>query len=118
MNINNLMSMMNGNGMNADMMTSMLSKMMGNRINPNNLKKQLDSAYSKMEDGFITGLISMLYKEYPTESISSLFKETDDTQEKVKILSGLVTKAAPSVLEKMNENDINRLYQILQRKRG
>ena len=116
MDVQKLMSMMGGDEM--GMMANMLSKFTGSKMNREQISKHINNVYDKIEDGFISGMISMLYKEYPTESIGSLFKDTDDKQEKIKILSGLVTKSAPSVLEKMNETDLNRMYTILQKKRG
>lgn len=116
MNMQDMLSMMGGQDMGN--MMSMLSKFTGNKVNRDQIRKQMDIAFDKMNDVFLDGMISMLYKEYPTESLGSLFKSTEDREEKVKVLSGLVTKAAPSVLEKMNDTDLDKLYQVLQRKRG
>lgn len=116
MNMQDMLSMMGGQDMGN--MMSMLSKFTGNKVNRDQIRKQMDMAFDKMNDVFLDGMISMLYKEYPTESLGSLFKSTEDREEKVKVLSSLVTKAAPSVLEKMNDTDLDKLYQVLQRKRG
>lgn len=116
MNMQDMMSMMGSGDMSNAM--NLISKFAGNKGNREQLMKQMNSAYDKMNEVFVENLIGILYKEYPTESLGSLFKTTDDAKEKADILTGLITKSAPSVLSKMNESDIDKLYSILQRKRG
>ena len=126
MNIGNLMNMFGGGnmmggmgngGMNPTQLLNMFNSMTGSKLSQKDIQSKMNEMMGNAVDKVTFGVIDMLYKEFPTEKMPELFKNSADHDEKVKILTDLVVEGSPNFLKKLKESDVDKLYDYLQRKK-
>lgn len=126
MNMGNLMNMFGGGnmmggmgngGMNPTQLLNMFNSMTGSKLSQKDIQTKMNEMMGNAVDKVTFGVIDMLYKEFPTEKMPELFKNSADHDEKVKILTDLVVEGSPNFLKKLKESDVDKLYDYLQRKK-
>lgn len=126
MNIGNLMNMFGGGnmmggmgngGMNPTQLLNMFNSMTGSKLSQKDIQAKMNEMMGNAVDKVTFGVIDMLYKEFPTEKMPELFKNSADHDEKVKILTDLVVEGSPNFLKKLKETDVDKLYDYLQKKK-
>lgn len=126
MNMGNLMNMFGGGnmmggmgngGMNPTQLLNMFNSMTGSKLSQKDIQSKMNEMMGNAVDKVTFGVIDMLYKEFPTEKMPELFKNSADHDEKVKILTDLVVEGSPNFLKKLKESDVDKLYDYLQRKK-
>lgn len=126
MNMGNLMNMFGGGnmmggmgngGMNPTQLLNMFNSMTGSKLSQKDIQVKMNEMMGNAVDKVTFGVIDMLYKEFPTEKMPELFKNSADHDEKVKILTDLVVEGSPNFLKKLKESDVDKLYDYLQRKK-
>lgn len=107
----NPMSMLFGNG--------------GGNMNPNDIFKALGMSNISVEkiqaqvfDKGFDKIISVLYNEFPEESKKDLFYDDPRRSEKEKSVVLLVNKAFPEFVKKLNNNDLDTLFNKIQKHKG
>ena len=70
----------------------------------------------------VTGVVTASVKargelEQNIGGVETLFKNSADHDEKVKILTDLVVEGSPNFLKKLKESDVDKLYDYLQKKK-
>lgn len=81
------------------------------KFNPEKLRQE---ALNKTMDY----TIQILFNECPEESKTELFYNDPRRSDKEKSVFTLVSKALPQVLRKLNENDLNLIFEKIQSKKG
>lgn len=126
MNMGNLMNMFGGGnmmggmgngGLNPTQLLNMFNSMTGSKLSQKDIQSKMNEMMGNAVDKVTFGVIDMLYKEFPTEKMPELFKNSADHDEKVKILTDLVVEGSPNFLKKLKESDVDKLYDYLQRKK-
>ena len=101
MNMGNLMNMLGGGnmmggmgngGMNPAQLLNMFNSMTGSKLSQKDIQAKMNEMMGNAVDKVTFGVIDMLYKEFPTEKMPELFKNSADHDEKVKILTDLVVE--------------------------
>ena len=113
----NMMGGMGNGGMNPTQLLNMFNSMTGSKLSQKDIQSKMNEMMGNAVDKVTFGVIDMLYKEFPTEKMPELFKNSADHDEKVKILTDLVVEGSPNFLKKLKESDVDKLYDYLQRKK-
>lgn len=111
MNVNSALSSLIGNG-GANMNPEDIMKILG----LNNIS--MDKVKAEIVNMMFSKLIADLYAEYPTEDRKELFYEDPRRSEKEKSITALFSKGLPSYLKKLNNNDLDVLFDKIQKHKG
>lgn len=97
----------------------------GGNMNPNDILKALGLGNMSMEkieaqvfDRMIDKLLSILYAEYPETAKHELFYNDPRRSEKEKSVTTLVCKSLPVFVNKLNNNDLDILFEKIQKHKG